>query len=278
MNTQPNKLNFQGKLEVITGKWWLYILLLLLFFIPTYASKGYDPRQTTDLIGQVLSAPLIATFPVLNPIAKIIPVALIAGLLLYGNKVRHTFNIYVTLLYLALAFLQTTAITESYGLVVLSGNLILVLAVALIWMWEIIAERNDFAPRERPLWKWWVAPLAVQPFMAPVNTVTMSPDFSPVHLLTNEAGLTYCMMTPVILAVLTVFYPTIDPAVLRISSFVGLLFGAVNMIMWFVMEPWGWWMGVLHIPLVVLSIYAFVISLVGPERKPLSDTTISLEQ
>ena len=32
------------------------------------------------------------------------------------------------------------------------------------------------------------------------------------------------------------------------------------MIVWFAVQPWGWWMGVLHIPLVVISIYAFVLA------------------
>jgi hypothetical protein len=78
--------------------------------------------------------------------------------------------------------------------------------------------------------------------------------------MANDAGLTFCMMTPVVLAVLTLFHPTVNPAVLRVSSFVGMLLGAVNMIVWFGLESWGWWMGVLHIPLVVISIYAFVLS------------------
>jgi hypothetical protein len=266
VSTQRNILRFQGKLEGITRKWWLYLLLLVLFFIPPYATKSYDPRQSTDLIGQVLSAPLIATFPVLNPIAKIIPVALFVGLLLHGNKVRRAFNVYAAVLYLALAFLQTAAITESHGLVVLSGNLALILAVTLVWIWEVFAEANDFVPRKRRLWKWWVVLLALLPFLAPINSSTMLPDFSPLRLLTNEAGLTYCFMTPVILAVLIMFHPTVNLAVLRISSFAGMLFGTVNMITWFVLEPWGWWMGVLHLPLVVLSIYAFVISHAGLER------------
>jgi hypothetical protein len=68
------------------------------------------------------------------------------------------------------------------------------------------------------------------------------------------------MLTPVVLAVLTLFFPTVNPVVLRILSFVGILIGGVNMIVWFVMETWGWWIGVLHLPLVVLSMYAFVLA------------------
>ena len=260
MTTMPRIARIQEKLDTLTKKWWLYLLLLLLFFIPTYASKSYDPRQSIDLIGQVLSAPLIFAFPILMPIAKVVPLALIVGVFVYGNRMRRPFNVYVAVLYLALAFLQTSAVTDMYGLVVLSGNLALVLIVALLWVWEVVAEKNDFEARKRPMWRWWVAPVAAISLLAPVDASTMSPDFAPLHLMTNEAGLTYCMMTPVVLAVLTLFHPSINPAVLRVSSFAGMLLGAVNMIVWFGVESWGWWMGVMHIPLVVISVYAFVLA------------------
>jgi hypothetical protein len=249
----------QTKLDTVTRKWWFYPLLLLLFFIRQYASKGYDPREWMDLMLEALSHPLIYTFPVLMPIAKAIPVGLIVGLMVLGNRIRRVFNGYIALLYVALACFQHTALTDTYGLVIISGNLALILVVALFWIWETFAERNDFTPRQPPLWKWWVAPLALLAFLAPIDTTTMSPDFSPVRLLTNESGLTYCMMTPVILAVLTLYHPTVNLAVLRVTSFVGMLFGAVNMLVWFAVMPSGWWMGVLHIPLLVISIYAFVL-------------------
>jgi hypothetical protein len=265
MITQPKTQRVQGKIDTATKKWWLYLLLLLSFFIPTYASRNYDPRQSVDLIGQVLSAPLINAFPLLMPIAKIVPMALIVGIFIYGNRIRRAFNFYVAVLYLALAFLQTASITDAYGLVVISGTLAIVLVVALFWVWEVVAERNDFGTRKLPLWRWWVVPVALVSLLAPVDTSTMSPDFSPARLLTNEAGLTFCMMSPMVLAVLTLSHPTVNAAVLRVTSFAGMLLGAVNMIVWFVMEPWGWWMGVLHIPLVMISAYAFVLAHVRSE-------------
>jgi hypothetical protein len=254
------KSRIQEALDKLTTKWWLYILFLLLFFLPSYAEKSYDPRQSVNLISQVLSAPLINTFPVLMPLAKVIPAVLIVGLWVFGNKLRRAFNIYVALLYLALALLQTSAFTDTYGLVVITGNLALILIVSLFWGWEAVAEKNNFSVINHPLWKWWVAPLAVVSFLAPVDTSTMTPNFNLVSLLTNEAGLTYCMMTPVVLAVLVLYHPEANPAVLRISSFVGILFGAVNMVVWFVVESWGWWMGVLHLPLVIISVYGFVLA------------------
>jgi hypothetical protein len=256
----------QVKLDAMTKKWWLYLLLLLLFFIPTYASRSYDPRQSVGLIGEVLSAPLIYAFPILMPLAKVVTVVLIAGVLVYGNRMRRVFNGYVAVLYLAIALFQTAAITDTYGLVIISGNMALVLVVMLLWVWEAVAERNDFSAK-RLWWRWWVAPLGVLSFLSPVDAGTMSPDFNPIRLLTNEGGLTFCMMTPVVLAVLTLFYPAVNLAVLRVTGFAGILMGLVNMIVWFVLETWGWWMGVLHIPLVVLSIYAFTLAHLSAERE-----------
>ena len=228
MSTQPQIQGVQGRLAELTRKWWLYPLLLLLFFIPTCAARNYDPRQSVDLIGQVLSAPLINAFPGLMPLAKIATVVLVVGVLVHGNKMRRAFNVYMAVLYLALALFQTAAITDTYGLVIISGNMALGLIVAMVWIWEVVARDNDFGTRERPWWRWWMAPLAVVSLLAPVDGRTMSPDFSPVRMLTNEAGLTFCMMTPVALAVLTLFHPTVNPVVLRILSFAGILLGAVT--------------------------------------------------
>jgi hypothetical protein len=275
MNTQSRTVTIQARLETLTRRWWLYLLLVLVFFIPAYASKGYDPRRTMDVIGEVLSAPLIFRLTALMPMAKFVPLALIAAVLAYGNRMRGAFNVYVAALYLALAFLQTVAITDTYGLVIICGNLALVLIVALAWVWEVLAQRNDFKTQRRPIWRWWVAPLALVSLLAPVEAATMSPDFTPLSLMTNESGLTFCMMTPVVLAILTVFHPTVNLAVLRVTSFAGLVLGAVNMIVWFGLQPWGWWMGVLHIPLLVISSYAFALAVAAPRRESPSVTKTS---
>jgi len=68
------------------------------------------------------------------------------------------------------------------------------------------------------------------------------------------------MMTPVILAMMTLYHPAVNRAGLRVSSFVGMMLGAVNMIIWFVVMPSAWWMGVLHIPLLAISVYGFVLA------------------
>lgn len=251
----------QDRMDWVTRRWWFYGLVFGLFFLGTYASEGYDRRQSIEVIGQALANPLIFAVPWLMPIAKAIPLLLILGVGFLGNRMRRAFNAYVAILYLALALFQTTAITEEYGFVIIVGNLALVLLLAVFWGWEAVVERNDFGPRKIPGWKWWVAPFALLALLSPVDTSTFSPDFNIVHLLTNEGGLTCCMMTPFVLAVLTIAHPRVNLPVMRVTAFVGILLGAVNALVWFVVNTWGWWMGILHIPLIVISLYAFVISL-----------------
>lgn len=250
-----------AKLDTVTERWWLYPMLVLLFFIiPPYASRGYyEQGGAMDLAAQALSNPLIYTFPALMPIAKAIPVVLIAGVMVFGNRMRRLFSGYAALLHIGLALFQTMAVTDTYGFVLISGNLVLILLVGLIWLWEFVVGRNDFSPLKRPLWRWWVAPAAGLALLAPIDPTTMSADFGTMRMLTNESGLTYCMMTPVILAVLVLFHPNINPPLLRVSSFVGIIFAAMNLFLWFVAIPSGWWMGVLHIPLLAVSVYGFVL-------------------
>jgi hypothetical protein len=260
MNPESAIQKIQRSLDAITRKWWLYLLLTLLFFLRPYVSRAYDPRESLNIIMQALMDPLIFGIPILMPIAKALTVLLVLALFVLGNKVRKLFDAYIALLYGAIAYYQHTAWTESYGLVVVTSNLVLIGIVALLWGWEIFSGLNDFKPRKIPRRKWWVVPFALLAFLAPIDSSTLAPNFHPMHMLTNEAGLTYCMMTPVILSILTLYHPTINLALLRASAFVGILFGAVNMIVWFLIYPIGWWMGVLHIPLITIAVYAFVLA------------------
>ena len=191
---------------------------------------------------------------------------LIGSLFVYGNRMRRAFNVYVTVLFVALALLQTAAVTTTHGLVVLTGNLALILVVALTWGWEVVAEKNDFSTREYPLRQ--VVGCASRGLLAPGPRERRSDDprFRPgapaqqrgrTNLLHDDAGG---------VGGVDAVSSDGDPSVLRVTSFAGMLFGVVNMIVWFGMQPWGWWMGVMDIPLVVISAYAFVLSQARSEK------------
>jgi len=55
-------------------------------------------------------------------------------------------------------------------------------------------------------------------------------------------------------------YPRINKITLRITSFVGFLFGILNMITWFILNTSFWWMGILHFPLLIISFVGLVLS------------------
>lgn len=184
-----------------------------------------------------------------------------------GNRVTKIFDIYVAITYILFAFLQSIAVTEKYGLGIVTVNLIMFLVVAAFWFWDVVAEKNDFTPQKRPLWKYWVIPLAFLAFWFPLNS-DMMPDFNPIYLLTNVAGLTFCMMTSVYLAILTLYYPRVNTATLRVTSLVGTIIGFYNIMIDFFIDPAKlWWCGTLHIPLVIISIYALVLSLKGSQSE-----------
>jgi len=53
---------------------------------------------------------------------------------------------------------------------------------------------------------------------------------------------------------------------LRVMSYVGFLFGIMNILTWFIFNPSMWWIGFLHIPLFTISIYGFLLTLFKRKR------------
>ena len=81
------------------------------------------------------------------------------------------------------------------------------------------------------------------------------PNFQPVLLLTSpDYGLAYCFVTPVFLFLLILSYPRVDALALRVTALNGLLYGLLNLTHWF--NPDMVWMGVMHIPLLVIPLVA----------------------
>ena len=68
------------------------------------------------------------------------------------------------------------------------------------------------------------------------------------------------MITPVIIGALVLFARQVSSATLSLVSFVGLYFGIVNLLTWWVLNPQDWWMGVLHLPLVIMASYGLVVA------------------
>ena len=250
----------QRRLEALTQKRWFYLVLLALFFLPSYSSLAYDPRRTSDLITAVLSHPLIYAIPSPMPVFKILPALLVLGLVIWGDRITRLFDAYVAMTILLLAFLQNMAMTQEFGFAAIVGNVVVYSFVAFVWSVDAILKVNVLTFRRLPLWRYWVVPVALLAFWFPVNTETMVPDFSASQLLTNSAGLALCMMLPTYLAVLALCYPTINRPVMQITAFAGVVTAGFNILQWFWLTSYTW-LGILHLPLLTISLYSLILSL-----------------
>lgn len=241
-------------LELLAQKWWFYLLLTILYFIPPYTSKGYNPEETQNVVLEVLGHSL-QSYVWLAPLFHIITIGLVVCLIIFRDRITRIFSAYVGINFLFIAFIQPIAVTDKYGLGVLVGGIICFSIVGIFWIWEAIVKKNDLTSPEIPLWKLWVIPLAVLAFWAPLE-----PEFNPIYLLTSYYGLAFCLTTPVVLAILTFYHPKVNIATLRVTSFMGILLGILNISLVFTGAN-IWISGVLHVPLLTISIYGFILSL-----------------
>lgn len=249
--------NLQEKLEAVAWKWWFSIVFVLIQLIPSYTSKGYDSWRMGEVIGIILQNAVISSFETWYPIFKLIPIILVALMVLRIRGISRLFNIYVGVSYILFAFLQHVAFTEEYGFSVVMSNLIMLLVVAAAWFWDVLAQKNELTMVKEQMGKYWVIPLAFLAFWYPLNPDTFMPDFNPIYLFTNAAGLTFCMMTPVYLSILILHYPQINMVTLRVTGLAGIIIAFYNILLNFVMYPdLFWWNGVLHIPLLMISGFA----------------------
>jgi hypothetical protein len=246
--------------------WWFYLILTLLFVVPTYTTRPLNPQETPKLVIEVLSHALIYQASFMFPLFKLVPLVVIALLVARPKLFTPVFYAWAALNLLLLAVFQNMADTPTYGFSLLIGNLILYTFTSLLFCWAAFSLKEPLQFEKLPWWRYWVVPLALLAFWFPVNTslAVPSPDFAPAGLFLNEAGLTACMMLPVYLAVLTLASSGVDSAVLRIAGFIGAITGLLNVTEFFMNASYGWWMGIVHLPLLLISIYAFVLGI----RKP----------
>ncbi|HAW71053.1 MAG TPA: hypothetical protein DCY84_10760 [Firmicutes bacterium] len=248
------------RLIVLTQKWWFYLIIALLTFLPAYTAKPYDSRESAGVVIAVLSNAMVYSWKALLPVFKILPLLIFGMLAVWKDKATRVFYCYGALVFLITGLFENMAITSEYGFAALIGNMVICLIIAAAWLWEAITKHSDFNRVQPSFSRLWVMPLAFMAFWYPVNMDTLQPDFGLHYLITSEAGLTFCMMLPVYLSVMLLFFPDVNLVTLRISSFAGVLIGLLSMMQFFVFNKGMEWMGILHLPLLIISSYAFVLS------------------
>jgi hypothetical protein len=218
----------------------------------------------------ILTHPIKSSFTGVFPFIQIITLVLVVAVFFAGKRVTRLFSAYVPLSYALIAFLQSISISDTYGFAVCTANVITFLILATLWLWEAFFPKNDFELHRIPAWKYWTIPLALMAFWFPVNPLTLKPDFNPVYMLTSGTSLSFCMVTPVYLAILVINFPNVNKSVFVATGLIGFFMSLGNFVLEFVIVPSYWWIGLLHIPLFALSFCCLVLSfneIAGQVRK-----------
>jgi len=235
------------------------LVLLVCTFLPTFAAVPFAQQDSTLVIRDVFIRTSVA-YLWLSPAIHVVTVVLLVALYLYGSRLGRVVDAFFGILFLFFAFGNHITVTENYGLVVLTGNLVPILIVGLLWVWEVYRPLNEYVFHKLSAWRYWVVPFVFLAFWSPINA-ELNPDFNPLLLLTSSFGVMYCPTTPLIVAVLTLIYPRVNILLLRITSFVGLLIGLFNAMSFFMMPGYTLWNLILHIPLIFISAYGLLITI-----------------
>jgi len=189
-------------MQTLTSRKWfyplIYLALVIISFLPLYTERLYDPRDTQQVIFEIISRaamPYVAWGWVFH-VATLAVIALAVWNPQVGGRVAAA---YFGLNYLVIAFAQTRAQTPSYGFAVHTGAMVAEILLALLWLWVAWKDRLRLSFRDAPRWRWILLPFALLVFWSPltIEGTTATPNFDPLLLLTSpDYGLAYCFLTP----------------------------------------------------------------------------------
>jgi len=249
------------KLEWLTRQWWFYAAL---FVIPailpplTSAGMGYwkDPGNFVSQVTEEMYYKKLY-FAGSMPILHLAVVIMIFLLGLLRSKFGRIFSFLVGINVLVMIFMQTYVVNGAYGLVIITELLTWYIVILLMWLWEARAGKTTYNFSNFRLENVWLIPLAVFAFWDP----EVSWSFDPTYLWNSYAPTAFCMMAPIYLSVLVYQFPNINIPLFRVTSFTGVIMSVVTIgIAFFNDLSYAIYWLILHIPLIVISIYCFRMS------------------
>ncbi len=241
---------------------WFKVILTLLVFAPGYSQIPYKQIDTASVIASVLAHPLIISIPWLLPVFKLLMLCVIITPFVFRGKMEKVVIGYYAVILAVVGVFQNMAQTEAYGFVWLLGNTLIELTVLGFCVYDLIKGKSKIRKQYFNKRRCWILPLMLLAYLMPYavsDTGTVIPAFT-LNVLYNEAGVTYCMITPVIIGVFLLFSKGMYKPTLSIVSYAGLVFGLLNMVTWFGSQRESWWMGILHLPLVAAALYGLIIA------------------
>jgi len=238
----------------------IFFIFLIFSFLPPITQEPYSPENTQQVIIQLLMVAIkpYEAFGIPFHIATII---LVGWILLDSTASGRPLFIFMGVNFIIIALVQSFGTTELYGEVIHIGSLVTFILLGILWIWAGVTGGTEPLSTNIQWHHLFLLPFAVFSFWAPyqVKENVVLPDFNPALLLTSpDYGLTFCLTAPVFLYLLLILFPKINIPAYRITAFNGLLYALFNITHWF--NPDTRWMGVLHLPLLVLSIATLIQS------------------
>lgn len=236
-----------------------YIGLVVISMLPVYTKIPYDPRNSQDVIYSILMIS-IKPYQSWGWVFHLATLFLILYILWKPEKAGRVLAGYISVNYLIIAALQPHAVTEKYGFALQTGAMVSTALIGMTWLVAAIRNGLKLSLQNIPGWRYILLPLALLVFWAPfkVEGGVVSPNFDPRLIFTSaDYGLTYCFVTPMFLFLLLLFSTDHAGFTYRITAFNALLYGLFNLTHWF--NPGMSWMGVLHLPLLILSLVALLL-------------------
>ncbi len=256
-------------MKLTERKWFyplVYFLLVFISFLPLYTERPYDPRQTQQVILEILQ---VATQPYAawGWVFHVLTLAAIGLALWKPQAGGRLLAAYFGLNYLVIAAVQTRGVTASYGFAVHTGALVADVLLGLLWLWVAWKGGLRMDWQAIPRWRWLLLPLALLTFWSPIGREgsRFVFDFDPLLLLTSpDYGLAYCFLTPVLLFLLILAWPQVDGFALRVTAFNAVLYGLFNQSAW--ASPDTAVMAVMHLPLLLLGLVALFLPRFAPQK------------
>ena len=246
-------------LEKLTEKWWFFVILFVAQFILfPIATKNFDFSEVGRIIGKTLSNSIMGDIKHYYLYFQLSTIIIFLLLIVYKNRVRRLFTLYVIISYVLFSLLQNIAITDHYGISIVTVNLVMFLFVGYSWCNELLNQKNDYSFSNLNWKTSWLVLISIICFWWPLNweTLKFSPDL---HLLIdNGSSLAFCAMTPIFLTIMTLNLPNVNILTFRITSLIGVIIGVYNMMNF--LNPITINIAVMHLPLLIVSIHSLILS------------------
>lgn len=246
------------KLEIFTRKWYFFVCLLLAqFLLVPFASRNFSWDGISTIVYTTLGNSFQMGLGHWNIFFQALSLLFILLLLVYRKRFSRVFNGYVAVSYLSFAFLQNMAVTQRYGFSIVTVNVVMFLLVAFVWIGEWVSPACSYSFTH---FRWrhvWMVAFSLFAYFFPF-TFEGAWDVNPLHFFFKNSSTAFCLMTPLFLALMTLNLPRVSRVAYRVTALVGVVMGLYNMMSF--LNPHTVFLGVLHIPLLSISLYAAILS------------------